>query len=193
MPSNPNFLTLTHFLILKFLENNNYTSTLEAFHQKAKEIIEEEQNNEQINEPLTAIIQEYLFNQLQSNVENISLERSIDDYLIIPGNNKYPRYLCESFSQIHNNNILSVRTQTLPIRNFSDGEYQFSEIPTIITGSADKSIQLSLLTNNIHKGGIFCMDFHPNYHHLMLTGSMDSTYALINITNLDILRKKKKK
>jgi hypothetical protein len=75
MPSNSNSLTLTHILVLKFLENNNYTSTLEAFRQEAKEIIEEEeQNNEQI-EPLTAIIQEYLLSQLQSNVENLSLER----------------------------------------------------------------------------------------------------------------------
>ncbi|CAB4375114.1 unnamed protein product [Rhizophagus irregularis] len=193
---NSNPQALTHILVLKFLENHNYTSALEAFRQEAKEIIEEEQDNEQINEPLTTIIQDYLFNQLRSNVENISLERSIDDYLITPGDNKFPRYLCESFPQIHNNNILCVRTQTLPIRNFSDGEYQFSEIPTIITGSADKSIRLtSLLTgdtfnvcNNIHKGGILCMDFHPNYHRLVLTGSMDSTCALINITTLDVLQ-----
>ncbi|RIA93265.1 WD40-repeat-containing domain protein [Glomus cerebriforme] len=190
-------MALTHILVLKFLEYNNYTSTLESFRQEAKEIIEnEEQNNEQTKQPLTAIIQEYLFNQLQSNVENMSLERNIDDYLITPGNNKYPRYLCESFSQIHTNNILSVRTQTLTIRNFNDGEYQFSEIPTIITGSADKSIRLtSLLTgdtfnvvNNIHKGGIICLDFHPNYNHLMLTGSMDSTCSLINVSTLNTIQ-----
>lgn len=75
MPPNSNSQALTHILVLKFLENNNYTSTLEAFCQEAKEIIEEQQDNEQINEPLTAIIQDYLFNQLRSNVENISLER----------------------------------------------------------------------------------------------------------------------
>src|ERR1043166_326735 len=122
--------------------------------------------------------------------------RNIDDDLITPGNNRYPRYLCESFSQIHINNILSVRTQTLSIRNFSDGEYQFSEIPTIITGSADKSIRLtSLLTgdtfnicSSIHNGGILCLDFHPNYHNLMLTGSMDSTCKLINASTLNVVQ-----
>lgn len=75
MSPNSNPQALTHILVLKFLENHNYTSALEAFRQEAKEIIDEEQDNEQINEPLTTIIQDYLFNQLRSNVENISLER----------------------------------------------------------------------------------------------------------------------
>jgi len=116
--------------------------------------------------------------------------------LITPGNNKYPRYLCETFSQIHTSNILSIRSQTLLIRNFNDGEYHFSEIPTIITGSADKSIRLtSLLTgdtfnicSNIHKGGILCLDFHPIYKNLMLTGSMDSTCTLIDANTLNVVQ-----
>lgn len=77
MTPNSSSTTLTHILVLKFLENNNYTSTLESFRQEAKEIIEnaDEQDNEQIKEPLVAIVQEYLFNQLRSSVENMSLER----------------------------------------------------------------------------------------------------------------------
>ncbi len=71
---------LTHALVLKFLESNNYATTLESFRQEAQEVIENEeqlfeQDNEQTKKPLTAIIQEYLFNQLQSNIENMSLER----------------------------------------------------------------------------------------------------------------------
>ncbi|CAI2168793.1 751_t:CDS:2 [Funneliformis geosporum] len=192
--------TLTHALVLKFLESNNYVNTLESFRKDAQEIIENEelfdQDNEHTKKPLTAIIQEYLINQLQSNIENMSLERIIDDDLITPGNNEYPRYLCESFSQIHTKNILSVRLQTLSIRNFINGEYQISEIPTIITGSADKSIRLtSLLTgdtfnicNDVHKGGILCLDFHPIYNNLMLTGSMDSSCALINADAMNVVQ-----
>ncbi|CAG8691327.1 13922_t:CDS:2 [Funneliformis caledonium] len=191
---------LTHALVLKFLENNNYVKTLESFRQDAQEIIENEelfeQDNEYTKKPLMAIIQEYLMNQLQSNMENMSLERIIDDDLITPGNNEYPRYLCESFSQIHINNILSVRLQTLSIRSFNNGEYQFSEIPTIITGSADKSIRLtSLLTgdtfsicNDVHKGGILCLDCHPIYNHLLLIGSMDSTCTLINVHAMNVVQ-----
>jgi hypothetical protein len=71
MVPNSNFTTLTHVFVLKFLENNNYTSTLEFFRKEAKEIIEnEEMDNKQITNPVS-VIQERLLNQLQK----ISLEK----------------------------------------------------------------------------------------------------------------------
>ena len=78
MKPNSSFTALTHAFVLKFLENNNYTSTLESFRKEAKEVIGNEELFEQDNEQIKkqeSIVQEHLFNQLQSKVENMSLEK----------------------------------------------------------------------------------------------------------------------
>jgi COMPASS component SWD3 len=87
-------------------------------------------------------------------------------------------------------NILTVRTQVLPVTNFEDGEYSKGSMTTIVTGSADKSVRLtSLLTGepynslDVHTGGVPCVDFHPVYPTLMLSASLDATAALFEMSS----------
>ncbi|CAG8699907.1 1995_t:CDS:1, partial [Racocetra persica] len=115
------------------------------------------------------------------------------DDLYTPGTTIYPRYLCETFSKIHNSNILTVRIQNIQLTNYVDNDYETVSIPMIITGSADKSIKFtSLLTGDvynvcdIHKGGVLAIDFHPVYTNLMLTASMDGSVALIDASTMEV-------
>nr|CAG8468260.1 4910_t:CDS:2 [Entrophospora candida] len=116
--------------------------------------------------------------------------QKIDDDLITPGNQEelLPCYLYKTFSEIHNSNLLNVKTQNIDVKRLlvDDGEYQITQIPTIVTGSADKSVKFtSLLTGEtfnifeFHKAGVLSIDFHPIYKNLMLTSSIDSTFHSI--------------
>ncbi|RIB23795.1 WD40-repeat-containing domain protein [Gigaspora rosea] len=187
---------LTHALILQFLESNKYKNTLAEFRKEANEIIE---NNPKLfdelpSKPLTAIVQDYIMEEMRNDVEKIDLENSkIDDDLYTPGTTIYPRYICETFSQIHSTNILTVRTQNIQFTNYNDNDYESISIPMIITGSADKSIKFtSLLTGDIynvcdvHKGGVLAIDFHPIYTTMMLSASMDGSVTLIDASTMEV-------
>ncbi|CAJ0839163.1 179_t:CDS:2, partial [Entrophospora sp. SA101] len=141
----------------------------------------------------------YLVTELQKDFNNLYFERKIDDDLITPGNQEelLPCYLYKTFSEIHNSNLLNVKTQNIDVKRLlvDDGEYQITQIPTIVTGSADKSVKFtSLLTGEtfnifeFHKAGVLSIDFHPIYKNLMLTSSIDSTCALIDVTNMEIIQ-----
>ncbi|CAG8781996.1 19987_t:CDS:2, partial [Gigaspora rosea] len=177
---------LTHALILQFLESNKYKNTLAEFRKEANEIIE---NNPKLfdelpSKPLTAIVQDYIMEEMRND---------IDDDLYTPGTTIYPRYICETFSQIHSTNILTVRTQNIQFTNYNDNDYESISIPMIITGSADKSIKFtSLLTGDIynvfdvHKGGVLAIDFHPIYTTMMLSASMDGSVTLIDASTMEV-------
>ncbi|CAG8847930.1 43092_t:CDS:2, partial [Gigaspora margarita] len=189
---------LTHALILQFLESNKYMNTLAEFRKESDEIIE---NNPKLfdelpSKPLIAIVQNFILEEMKNYVEKIDLENSkIDDdlYTNTTGTTIYPRYICETFSQIHSTNILTVRTQNIQFTNYNDNDYESIPIPMIITGSADKSIKFtSLLTGDIynvcdvHKGGVLAIDFHPIYTTMMLSASMDGSVALINASTMEV-------
>ncbi|CAG8527406.1 18916_t:CDS:2 [Dentiscutata erythropus] len=187
---------LTHALVLQFLESNNYKNTLAEFRKEANEIIE---NNPKLfdelpSKPLTAIVQDYILEEVRNEVEKLDLVKSkIDDDLYTPETTIYPRYICETFSQIHSSNILTVRTQNILLTNYNDNDFETVSIPMIITGSADKSIKFtSLLTGDIHnvcdvhKGGVLAIDFHPIYTNVMLSASMDGSVALIDSSTMEV-------
>ncbi|CAG8741814.1 13237_t:CDS:2, partial [Gigaspora rosea] len=158
--------SLTHALILQFLESNKYKNTLAEFRKEANEIIE---NNPKLFDelPLTAIVQNYIMKEMKNDVEKIDLEN------------------CTT--------ILTVRTQNIQLTNYNDNDYESIQIPMIITGSADKSIKFtSLLTGDIynvcdvHKGGVLAIDFHPIYTTMMLSASMDGSVMLINASTMEV-------
>ncbi|RIB00522.1 WD40-repeat-containing domain protein [Gigaspora rosea] len=185
--------SLTHALILQFLESNKYKNTLAEFRKEANEIIE---NNPKLFDelPLTAIVQNYIMEEMKNDIEKIDLENcKIDDDLYTPGTTIYPSYICETFSQIHSTTILTVRTQNIQLTNYNDNDYESIQIPMIITGSADKSIKFtSLLTGDIynvcdvHKGGVLAIDFHPIYTTMMLSASMEGSVMLINASTMEV-------
>jgi len=65
--------SLTHALILQFLESNKYKNTLAEFRKEANEIIE---NNLKLFDelPLIAIIQNYIMEKMRSDIEKIDLK-----------------------------------------------------------------------------------------------------------------------
>jgi COMPASS component SWD3 len=181
-----------HALVSQFLEQNGYSKTLAAFKEEAKSAIAEEKLVERPQESLTELVNEYVMGQLGSNFDKLSLKRHIDDDISISGTDNYPQYLYETLSQIHTSNILTVRTHLLPLTDFIDNDYVPSQVPTLVTGSADKTVRItSLLTGDTigifshHNGGVLCIDFHPQYPNLMLTASLDGSAALIDVVKND--------
>lgn len=105
----------------------------------------------------------------------------------------YPKYICETYSQIHASNILAVRLHNIPISSYVDNDYETTFTPTLVTGSADKTVKFtSLLTGdtfntfNFHKGGILAIDFHPIHSNLMLTASMDGSCAIMDVSTMEV-------
>ncbi|CAG8487677.1 7756_t:CDS:2 [Ambispora gerdemannii] len=190
---------LAHSLVLQFLELNKYHKTLNAFREEASEVIIE--NSEVFRQSpeknLIDLVDEHLISRMTDRLGKLSLQRQIEEELNQSGNENIPRFLYDTFNQIHDANILSVRTQNLPITNFLEGEneYAYSHVTAIVTGSADKSIKFtSLLTRDtfntlqVHKSPVLCVDFHPDYPTLMLSGSMDSTVVLVNVNTNETLQ-----
>ncbi|CAG8456520.1 3510_t:CDS:2, partial [Racocetra fulgida] len=62
--------SLTHALILQFLESNKYKNTLAEFRKEANEIIE---NNPKLFDelPLTAIVQNYIMEEMRNDFKNM--------------------------------------------------------------------------------------------------------------------------
>ncbi|CAG8642777.1 6730_t:CDS:2 [Ambispora leptoticha] len=182
---------LAHSLVLQFLELNKFHKSLNAFREEASEVIIE--NNEIFSQPpgknLIDLVDEHLISSMTDELGKLSLQRQIEEELNHPGDENIPRFLYDTFNQIHDSSILSVRTQNLPVTNFLEGEneYAYSDVTAIVSGSADKCIKFtSLLTRDtfntlqIHKSPVLCVDFHPDYPTLMLSSSMDST-VLVNV------------
>ncbi|CAG8572711.1 3609_t:CDS:2 [Paraglomus occultum] len=183
---------LAHALVLQFLEQKGYSKALAAFKEEAGSIIAEDKLAGKPRESLTKLVDEYAVGQLGSKMNKLSLKRQIEDDLSTHGANHYPQHLYETLPKIHTSNILTVRTQILPISNFIDNDYISSQVPTLVTGSADKTVKItSLLTGDTisifshHSGGVLCVDFHPQYPSLMLTASLDGTAALIDVVKND--------
>ena len=65
--------SLTHALFLQFLESNKYKNTLAEFCKEANKIIK---NNPKLFDelPLTAIVQNYIIEEMKNDVEKIDLE-----------------------------------------------------------------------------------------------------------------------
>ncbi|CAG8484291.1 5340_t:CDS:2 [Acaulospora colombiana] len=183
-------MPLAHALISEFLESNKYHNTLSEFRKEAKEFIED--NSEiQPNRSLLSIVQDYM----KREADNLDVcERKIDEDLYSSEDtSSYPRYICETFSQIHNSNILTISLHNVASSSYVDNDYETTSTPTIITGSADKTIKFtSLLTGDtfntldFHQGGILAIDFHPIRSNLMLSASMDGSCALVDASTRDI-------
>ncbi|CAG8563772.1 7716_t:CDS:2 [Acaulospora morrowiae] len=182
-------IPLTHALISEFLESNKYYNTLNEFRKEAKEGLEDK-NKIQLDRPLLSIIQDYVKKEAERLVSN---ERKIDEDLYSSKDTSYPRYICETFSQIHNSNILTINLQNVASSSYVDNDYETTFSPTIITGSADKTIKFtSLLTGDTfntfdyHKGGVLAIDFHPVRSNIMLSASMDGSCALTDVSTMDV-------
>lgn len=70
---------IAHALVLKFLESNKYYNTLKEFRKEANQIIEG--NDEVLGDlssikPLSAVVQDYLMDELKKNLENWNLNET---------------------------------------------------------------------------------------------------------------------
>ncbi|RHZ90005.1 hypothetical protein Glove_9g145 [Diversispora epigaea] len=191
-----NAIPVAHLLVLKFLETNKYYNALKEFRKEANQIIEEnsEMFDNSSTKPLLAIVQDHLVDELKKGVENWNLDEiKIDKDLYSSETTLYPKYICETFSQIHSSNILAVRLHEIALSSYVDKDYETTFTPALITGSADKTIKFtSLLTGDtfntfdFHNGGILAIDFHPIRSNLMLSASVDGSCVLMDAFTTEI-------
>ncbi|KAG5463098.1 MAG: WD40-repeat-containing domain protein [Olpidium bornovanus] len=151
--------------------------------------------------PLLAQFEEDRFREKMAAASLSDKERSACDDDLDRGapDVAFPRKAGTAFEDIHNTNVIIVRTHELEFpatfldRGGAGGEEAQGEEEgkrtrrVVVSAAADRTVKLSAAEDgevlsicDHHRGPVLCLDFHPEHARLMATGSMDSSVALVD-------------
>ncbi|KAI0221418.1 hypothetical protein L0F63_002047 [Massospora cicadina] len=176
---------VTHDLIVRFLFNNGYGSTLETFYAEGGDFIsvnrsELGQEGGEEGKPLVEIVTDYYLREVSA----LGGSERKDELTFV----EWPKFevermeCLETYDTLHSGSILCVRAYEIPSL--------FGQARVMITSSTDNSIKISSVETGRflmapeyphHGGSVLSFDVHPLHPHLLLSSSMDFSVALTDL------------
>ncbi|KAI9021249.1 WD40-repeat-containing domain protein [Hyaloraphidium curvatum] len=189
-----------HQVVLKFLYDQGYEGTAETFLAEAEAVFEDirkHSHREPPQKPLMAILEDHALSEASNRLNQAALDRKTDTVLDTRGDGVFPDAQFKVLEDVHVNNIIAVRTQTLPSELFpGSAESGKPAFKAVVTGAADKTVRISdaetgrLLTILSDFGGaVLSMDFCPGYPTLLATSSMDGSHQTIDLESQQVVQR----